>query len=68
MLTPATIEILAASAAAGRFARGTRNGADHPAGQETPVRHSPRLLQVRAHAGIWRWIPELLLSAAGGPC
>lgn len=66
MLTPATIGILAASAAADRFAR----------------RHSQRwliivgflvtaagmillLLLVRANAGIWRWMPGLLLFGTG---
>ena len=66
MLTPATIGILAASAAAGRFAR------RHPqrwliiAGfLVTAVGMILLLVLVRAHAGIWRWIPGLLLFGAG---
>ena len=66
MLTPATIGILAASAAAGRFAR------RHPqrwliiAGFLTTAAGMILLLVlVRAHAGIWRWIPGLLLFGAG---
>ena len=65
MLTPATIGILAASAAAGRFAR------RHPqrwliiAGFLTAVGMILLLVLVRAHAGIWRWIPGLLLFGAG---
>jgi predicted MFS family arabinose efflux permease len=66
MLTPATIGILAASAAAGRFAR------RHPqrwliiAGFLVAAAGMILLLVlVRAHAGIWRWIPGLLLFGAG---
>ena len=66
MLTPATIGILAASAAAGRFAR------RHPqrwliiAGfLVTAVGMLLLLALVRAHSGIWRWIPGLLLFGAG---
>src|ERR1700728_2217949 len=66
MLTPATIGILAASAAAGRFAR------RHPqrwliiAGfLVTAVGMILLLVLVRAHAGIWRWIPGLLLFGGG---
>ena len=66
LLTPATIGILAASAAAGRFAR------RHPqrwliiAGfLVTVVGMILLLVLVRAHAGIWRWIPGLLLFGAG---
>ena len=66
MLTPATIGILAASAGAGRFAR------RHPqrwliiAGfLATAVGMILLLALVRAHAGIWRWIPGLLLFGAG---
>ena len=66
MLTPATVGILAASAAAGRFAR------RHPqrwliiAGfLVTAVGMILLLVLVRAHAGIWRWIPGLLLFGAG---
>ncbi len=66
ILTPATIGILAASAAAGRFAR------RHPqrwliiAGfLVTAVGMILLLVLVRAHAGIWRWIPGLLLFGAG---
>jgi MFS family permease len=66
ILTPATIGILAASAAAGRFAR------RHPqrwliiAGfLVTAVGMILLLVLVRAHAGIWRWIPGLLLFGVG---
>jgi MFS family permease len=66
MLTPATIGILAASAAAGRFAR------RHPqrwliiAGFLAAAIGMVLLLAlVRAHAGIWRWIPGLLLFGTG---
>ncbi|MGD0699770.1 MAG: MFS transporter [Trebonia sp.] len=66
MLTPATIGILAASAAAGRFAR------RHPqrwliiAGfLVTAAGLILLLILVRAHAGIWRWIPGLLLFGGG---
>ena len=70
MLTPATIGILAASAAADRFAR------RHPqrwliiAGfLITAVGMILLLVLVRAHAGIWRWIPGCCCSAPGsGPC
>jgi MFS family permease len=66
MLTPATIGILAASAGADRFAR------RHPqrwliiAGLlVTALGMILLLVLVRAHAGIWRWIPGLLLFGAG---
>ena len=66
ILTPATIGILAASAAADRFAR------RHPqrwliiAGfLVTVVGMILLLVLVRAHAGIWRWIPGLLLFGIG---
>ena len=66
MLTPATIGILAASAGADRFAR------RHPqrwliiAGfLATAVGMILLLALVRANAGIWRWIPGLLLFGAG---
>ena len=66
LLTPATIGILAASAGADRFAR------RHPqrwliiAGfLATAVGMILLLVLVRAHAGIWRWIPGLLLFGAG---
>ena len=66
ILTPATIGILAASAAADRFAR------RHPqrwliiAGfLVTAVGMILLLALVRAHAGIWRWIPGLLLFGVG---
>ena len=66
ILTPATIGILAASAGADRFAR------RHPqrwliiAGfLLTAVSMILLLALVRAHAGIWRWIPGLLLFGAG---
>jgi len=66
MLTPATIGILAASAGAGRFAR------RHPqrwliiAGfLTTAIGMILLLVLVRADAGIWRWIPGLLLFGAG---
>ena len=66
ILTPATIGILAASAGADRFAR------RHPqrwliiAGfLVTAVGMILLLALVRANAGIWRWIPGLLLFGAG---
>jgi MFS family permease len=66
ILTPATIGILAASAAAGRFAR------RHPqrwliiAGfLVAAIGMILLLVLVRANAGIWRWIPGLLLFGAG---
>jgi MFS family permease len=66
LLTPATIGILAASAAADRFAR------RHPqrwliiAGFLVTALGMVLLLAlVRAHAGVWRWIPGLLLFGAG---
>jgi MFS family permease len=66
VLTPGTIGILAASAAADRFAR------RHPqrwliiAGfLITAVGMLLLLLLVRANAGIWRWIPGLLLFGIG---
>jgi MFS family permease len=66
LLTPATIGILAASAGADRFAR------RHPqrwliiAGfLATALGMILLLVLVRAHAGIWRWIPGLLLFGAG---
>jgi MFS family permease len=66
ILTPGTIGILAASAAADRFAR------RHPqrwlivAGfLITAVGMLLLLLLVRANAGIWRWIPGLFLFGVG---
>ena len=66
MLTPATIGILAASAGADRFAR------RHPqrwliiAGfLATAVGMILLLALVRAHSGIWTWVPGLLLFGAG---
>jgi MFS family permease len=66
ILTPGTIGILAAAAAADRFAR------RHPqrwlivAGFLITVVGMILLLAlVRAHAGIWRWIPGLLLFGVG---
>src|SRR5262249_13470537 len=66
ILTPSTIGILAAAAAADRFAR------RHPqrwliiAGfLITAVGMLLLLLLVRANAGIWRWIPGLLLFGVG---
>jgi MFS family permease len=66
LLTPATIGILIASAGADRFAR------RHPqrwliiAGfLATAVGMVLLLVLVRANAGIWRWIPGLLLFGAG---
>jgi MFS family permease len=66
ILTPGTIGILIASAAAGRFAR------RHPqrwliiAGfLITGVGMILLLTLVRAHAGVWRWIPGLLLFGLG---
>jgi MFS family permease len=66
VLTPGTIGILVASAGADRFAR------RHPqrwliiAGfLVTAVGMILLLTLVRAHAGVWRWIPGLLLFGAG---
>jgi MFS family permease len=66
LLTPATIGILVASAMADRFAR------RHPqrwliiAGFLVSVVGMVLLLVlVRAHAGVWRWIPGLLLFGMG---
>src|ERR1700761_7029834 len=66
ILTPATIGILAASAAADRFAR------RHPqrwliiAGfLVTAVGMILLLALVRAHSAIWTWVPGLLLFGAG---
>jgi len=66
VLTPGTIGILAASAAADRFAR------RHPqrwliiAGfLITAVGMLLLLLLVRANAGVWRWIPGLFLFGVG---
>jgi MFS family permease len=66
ILTPATIGILAASAGAARFAR------RHPqrwliiAGFLVAAAGMILLLVlVRAHAGIWRWIPGLFLFGTG---
>ena len=66
MLTPATAGILIASAAADRFAR------RHPqrwliiAGfLMTAVGMILLLALVRAHSGIWTWVPGLLLFGAG---
>jgi MFS family permease len=66
MLTPATIGILAASVGADRFAR------RHPqrwliiAGfLATAVGMILLLALVRAHSGIWTWIPGLLLFGTG---
>jgi MFS family permease len=66
ILTPGTIGILVASAGADRFAR------RHPqrwliiAGfLITAVGMLLLLALVRAHAGVWRWIPGLFLFGAG---
>jgi MFS family permease len=66
ILTPGTIGILVASAGADRFAR------RHPqrwliiAGfLITAVGMILLLALVRAHAGVWRWIPGLFLFGAG---
>jgi MFS family permease len=66
ILTPGTIGILAASVGAGRFAR------RHPqrwliiAGfLTTAVGMILLLALVRAHAGLWRWLPGLFLFGAG---
>jgi MFS family permease len=66
ILTPGTIGILIASAGADRFAR------RHPqrwliiAGfLVTAIGMILLLVLVRAHAGVWRWIPGLLLFGAG---
>ena len=66
MLTPATIGILAASAAAGRLARRYPQRWLIIAGfLTTTIGMILLLVLVRAHAGIWRWIPGLLLFGAG---
>jgi MFS family permease len=66
MLTPGTIGILAASAGADRFAR------RHPQRWliivgflVTAVGMALLLALVRAHSGVWTWIPGLLLFGAG---
>jgi MFS family permease len=66
IITAATIGILAASAAAGRFAR------RHPqrwliiAGfLVTAIGMALLLTLVRAHAGVWRWTPGLFLFGVG---
>jgi predicted MFS family arabinose efflux permease len=66
ILTPGTIGILLASAGADRFAR------RHPQRwliitgfAVTAVGMILLLTLVRAHAGIWRWIPGLFLFGAG---
>jgi len=66
IITPATIGILAASAAAGRFAR------RHPqrwliiAGfLITAIGMILLLTLVRANAGVWRWLPGLFLFGIG---
>ena len=66
VLTPGTIGILAASAGAGRFAR------RHPqrwliiAGFLVTAAGMTLLLTlVRAHSGVWTWIPGLFLFGAG---
>ena len=66
VLTPGTIGILVASAGAGRFAR------RHPqrwliiAGFLITAAGMILLLAlVRAHSGVWTWIPGLFLSGAG---
>jgi MFS family permease len=66
VLTPGTLGILAASAGAGRFAR------RHPqrwliiAGfLVTAIGMILLLALVRAHSGIWTWVPGLLLFGAG---
>lgn len=66
VLTPGTIGILVASAGADRFAR------RHPqrwliiAGFLTTTAGMILLLVlVRAHAGVWRWLPGLFLFGAG---
>jgi MFS family permease len=66
LLTPATIGILATSAGADRFAR------RHPQRWliivgflATAVGMGLLLALVRAHSGVWTWIPGLLLFGAG---
>ncbi len=66
LLTPGTIGILVASAGADRFAR------RHPqrwliiAGfLSTAVGMILLLVLVRAHAGVWRWLPGLFLFGVG---
>jgi MFS family permease len=66
ILTPATIGILAASAGADRFARRhTQRWLIIAGFAVTATGIILLLVLVRAHAGIWRWIPGLLLFGAG---
>jgi MFS family permease len=66
LLTPATIGILAASAAAGRLARRRTQRSLIIAGFAIALAGILLLLAlVRAHSGILTWIPGLLLSGIG---
>ncbi len=66
ILTPATIGILGASVGADRFARRHSQRWLIIAGfLVTAVGMILLLVLVRAHAGIWRWIPGLLLFGVG---
>jgi MFS family permease len=66
ILTPGTLGILIASAGAGRFARRHSQRWLIIAGfLITAIGMVLLLTLVRAHAGIWRWIPGLLLFGAG---
>ena len=66
LLTPATIGILGASAGADRFARRHSQRWLIVVGcLGTAVGMILLLTLVRAHAGLWRWIPGLLLFGTG---
>jgi MFS family permease len=66
VLTPGTIGILVASAGADRFARRRQQRWLIIAGfLVTAIGMVLLLSLVRAHAGVWRWIPGLFLFGAG---
>ena len=66
VLTPGTIGILVASAGADRFARRREQRWLIIAGfLVTAIGMVLLLSLVRAHAGVWRWIPGLFLFGAG---
>jgi predicted MFS family arabinose efflux permease len=66
VLTPGTIGILVASAGADRFARRRQQRWLIIAGfLITAIGMVLLLSLVRAHAGVWRWIPGLFLFGAG---
>jgi len=66
ILTPGTIGILIASAGADRFARRHQQRWLIIAGfLITALGMALLLALVRAHAGVWRWIPGLFLFGAG---